>query len=785
MVAMDDKTTRRSAGFPSFMSAILIAKDRNFFNSFVEEFSYQAMLFDHSVLEKQTSLPQVHFLNCLREVFLNSQLRDWSVLWLEKGLTLASNCVVSSIWAIRNCGLMLLRAVISRLSRGKKSQKISSPALYEEDSRIPVEQSSKITEVALQLLIPELGDNSYLTKGNSSSSNPIARLHASNSHITSKMPLTKFDQDPETLCMAMDLIGRISFKKEEEAVSIQSLLASLLAHKAWLVRDQAARTYSRLVDEASSISPLLSNLRACKSSIDQNEIHGRLLCTRYILSRSCLQGNKQDVNFIMLEIESSLRSLGSDLSRNETHPAVQAAFLDILNDCLKSVLAIGSQSATSGAFNDLIGISQSFAARIRWRNSFSLLLRSTTLNRWLLLLLTSHDSQKLFEMPQTTWVPDLEDVATVDPDALRYSLMELSNIELVDYNSKFASTYLHLASLRHGRSEDVIALAARRFADLIGSSAEDNKQMSRSLGLPELFDWLDTHDSGLQKSRNRWTAILCLRAALIKLDSLNTISRPCSFQTCRFCRYLEHLRCALNDEIDLPTRLAGLESLTYLEHILANELASLPGKHRGPVIVALYDLLSDDDEEIRERAASTASAIYSKAVNLTTRRQPLTAAAVGPSLLLQIAATYDDGELCQVGIQRLFIPSFQQAIESTRNEHKDVLFEEEKQNLYRDDVQEARVWAAALITMSPPPLMAYQVAISEGLAYLLDCNTLTAKPLRTNTEIFVLCIRLVLSAEVLLIWQGETETARLLGDVKIFLSDRWILPEIDDLRIMT
>ena len=62
-----------------------------------------------------TSTPQVHAINCIKDVLKNSRLGEASEPHVPAALRLAADALQSDAWAVRNCGLMLFRAIIDRL----------------------------------------------------------------------------------------------------------------------------------------------------------------------------------------------------------------------------------------------------------------------------------------------------------------------------------------------------------------------------------------------------------------------------------------------------------------------------------------------------------------------------------------------------------------------------------------------------------------------------------------------------------------------------------------------
>lgn len=812
MVRMDDKITRRSAGFPAFVSAILIAKDEGFFKEVMGDFSHQALQFDRKVSgDQRASLPQVHYLNCLREVYLTSQLRQWSTHWLETGLNLASKCIVSEIWAIRNCGLMLLKAITDRLSRPRRSHHAHDSGSYEEESDIPMERSFTVGILVLRLLTQEVEDTSNQPWDALPRPEMFKRFLASKAEMHRRRPKESLNTDPETLCLSLNIIGRITFEPED-AIMVQTLISRSFAYKDWLVRDLAARTYSKIANTTVTPEghPIGQLALACNDSSDANEVHGILLATRYIFRKCSLRCNHHELRLVIQQIRGALLELSLRLFNHGAHPAVHGAFLDLVNDYLKLTMFDHEKAAflSDNAFGDVIQLTLSMTLPMQQSKTFSLLLRATSLTRWLLFLLKRTYENSSPEMSQAFHGIHPDALTCVDPDAVRYTILELSDIHVKAPETSMALILLHLASVRNVESLDVQALAIRRLAALLGSMSNSDSGDLQAETFSEIRDFVQANNLTSHQPRELWTAHICLQAAVFKHDQVTKTLLACTPKECRFCTYSSHLRDAIDDEIDLPTRQAGLESLTYLEHALASNIHSLPSNHRTSTILALYDLLTDDDEDIRDGAASIASTIYSHSQTTTTTTTdpsssstaaaatqplPLTAAAVAPKLLLCLARQHHDSELRQTAIQRLFVvPSFERAVETVaRARQRNALFEEEKQNLYRDEVGEARVWAEVLVATSSPPPLAPPTSLSEstraaiaGLAYLLEHKGLVVGTLRIDPEILVLCIRLIFMSEVLVRWRGggkeeeeeDGELRRLLRETREMLGKRWVLP---------
>jgi len=193
---------------------------------------------------------------------------------------------------------------------------------------------------------------------------------------------------------------------------------------------------------------------------------------------------------------------------------------------------------------------------------------------------------------------------------------------------------------------------------------------------------------------------------------------------------------------------------------------------RGLVLgfaIVLYDMLNDDDNEIRDEAAAVASRLL-RAQGVASARQSAVPMITIQRLGRFFAKQYtDSAHLCREALRRLtashgvsFPPPFEQALAEARNEAT-ALFVQEKQNLYKDDALDATFWARVLRALSPRaarPKDVKQVTqwVLDGLATLTETARLErdgSLGWTTKAEVFILGIRVLCAADVLLAWNFE------------------------------
>lgn len=130
-------------------------------------------------------------------------------------------------------------------------------------------------------------------------------------------------------------------------------------------------------------------------------------------------------------------------------------------------------------------------------------------------------------------------------------------------------------------------------------------------------------------------------------------------------------------------------------------------------------MLNDDDEDVREIAASAASAILSSEGTLSSVLMNQSPLAASEKLAIFLGDNFRDERLFHIAaLKRIWFSStstrenwnFEQEItkcsvkvllESLQRD-SNALFEEERQNLYIDDIREAEIWSRILKITRPP-----------------------------------------------------------------------------------
>lgn len=257
-------TTRRSAGIPAMMTGVLSANASSpSFEQVMVKLMEIASLEAHVSKTDGTNLPQVHAFNCLKDIFKSSYLTavgNKSEKYLLQCLELAANGLKSELWAIRNCGLILLRSLIDCLFGSHESKATMEAGWDGKANRIAYHRYPSLPKVLLNLLM---------------SGHEIMAPTAMGSAAA------------ESVFPALDIIRRAG-PPELLRDELQLHITRYLASPVWHVREIAARTlcscllHDKWLDAiaalaAESVQPANINF--------QNYVHGVLLSLKFVIER--------------------------------------------------------------------------------------------------------------------------------------------------------------------------------------------------------------------------------------------------------------------------------------------------------------------------------------------------------------------------------------------------------------------------------------------------------------------------------------------------------------------
>ncbi|KAH3671385.1 hypothetical protein WICMUC_004682 [Wickerhamomyces mucosus] len=224
--------TRRSGGLPFLITAI-VTVERGLLD---HAFNLLLAIAKTPVNEKDDSekmdIPQVHAFNCMKNLFIESQLSQSCAPFIYRALELSLSTFSSKIWSVRNCSIMLFTALQNRLFARKKIS-----------ARVFFSRFKGIKEILINILKTSIVD------GNLEPLFPVLTV------------LSKLEATP-------GYDGLEDFKP---------LIRKCLETKYWKIRESASRALPSLITDTEQESKVLISSSSLK---DQNALHGYLLALK-------------------------------------------------------------------------------------------------------------------------------------------------------------------------------------------------------------------------------------------------------------------------------------------------------------------------------------------------------------------------------------------------------------------------------------------------------------------------------------------------------------------------
>ncbi|KAL8420035.1 hypothetical protein RB594_002984 [Gaeumannomyces avenae] len=249
-------TTRRSAGIPALMTGILAANaTRPSFDEVINKLGEIAQRPARAAETDGSNLPQVHALNCVKDVFKSSLLSMRAERYLPTFLQVAASSLRSELWAIRNCGLLLLRSVIDCLLGNSDSKALLESGWDGRTIRISYVKYPTLPTILIGLL--QSGQGAHDTESQRRAA--------------------------ESVFPALDIIRRAGppdSHRDQLYVCVSEYLASHL----WHVREIAARTLSSFLVSMDWLTEIQGLLE--KSQNSANRLHGTLLTIKFLMEKS-------------------------------------------------------------------------------------------------------------------------------------------------------------------------------------------------------------------------------------------------------------------------------------------------------------------------------------------------------------------------------------------------------------------------------------------------------------------------------------------------------------------
>ncbi|GIZ45496.1 hypothetical protein CKM354_000865900 [Cercospora kikuchii] len=721
--------TRRSAGLPSLLCGILGAdRSGKLIARAVADLETIARLEVDAASAEEGSLAQVHAMNCFKDVLKNSRLAEQSEPFLAKALQLSADALRSDAWAIRNCGLMLFRAVIDRLLG-------TSDAHFDDDAatqkRISTEAYPQLLDVVLSLLKAPADGTTTRFEGVF----PALQL----------LQLTRIPAD------------RLS----ETCDAVEALTAS----PSWHVRDKAARTLASLT----TLSDLVLHLDEVLSqgALQENRSHGLQLVTKYTVLRTASAivrpgGGEVDTSTAFYDCSCLATSIGRIHSLAKS-PVTKAASLDVVRACSDLLVSINATTRQEHDHSSLIMALDAVDATDK--NAIETLRH----------ILTDVLDGPALAVLRQAWSRLVAHYLMADTKTNGEPLAHCYTT-IVELLQRDQGAVLHFLQALHParvcNNTPMSAFVTKVCAYIMSS---DSDMDLRCVALKTVIDLAEyagntvrlgiCRDSFLLDSNpNQHYADQMLRIDTLQMDGL--VARQEEFDgdlIQDISGWADACVAAINGH-GIYTREAAAEALgqvTKLWQYISTEPKLADSFLQ--LCLAVYDLLNDDDEDIRLLASEIITQILAAGPTRAPAFEPIVASQ--RLLAFCIGRWPDSPGFVAHAFQRAFdianaetVPrSVARQLEAS-TQNNTALFAEEKQNLYIDEAKEVRVWSQVLQKLS---VQSIDKALIAKLATWVDegLNALTAHSesnadgalgwTTTEPEIYVLGLQVVYAVELL------------------------------------
>ncbi|KAI2630954.1 hypothetical protein GGR54DRAFT_584917 [Hypoxylon sp. NC1633] len=700
-------TTRRSAGIPALIVGILSSNsDRPSFEDVIHRLR---SIGSRPAVVSETdgsNLPQVHALNCIKDIFKSSYLSKRAEPYLTDCLQLAADSLKSEIWAIRNCGLLLLRSLIDCLF-GTSESKISIEAGWDGRTvKIPYHKFKALPALLVNLL--EMGQQS---KG-----------------------VLIGSQTAESVFPALDIIRRAG-PPEEVRDKLYDIIAWYLGSHIWHVREIAARTLCSFLLKPGWLQSIADLLAA--SGTSANQLHGALLTLKFLLERlaevmpeQLSDRDVRAVHTLLIKLPSTNYCLG-------TCSEARAVYIEII--CFL---------AQSGRPENPSGIEladEPLDLPVEWSlESSTRLDRSAAPLALLDIRLGQAEVRHALKgsiIGQGNALGDILTTSLKDDINVACSIIEnmpsANSLESDAAGASLVETYIQICLETDAPEPRTIALenlAALMDIMLCDKSERGPGHLPTNKVIEQL--WADLHRKPTNPSLS--DAIIRISGPLLAILA----SRPGDVPRDDMEQWLRSWGAMMTDagkaDRTFDTRIAAVSAMgsfsasarsTFVctPDVTETETANADPAHL-PWLLALYDTLKDDDDEIRAAAASATSPILSnqRLVSVEAGQRLLqwllgrysTVAEFGahaacrmighvpsPLSLTSPASpqdpSHDQSASATALLLRDWVPAETQLAQAMRFD--DSLFVVEEQNLYVDEVREARRWRDVFLALTPTP----------------------------------------------------------------------------------
>ncbi|CAK7270737.1 hypothetical protein SEPCBS57363_004254 [Sporothrix epigloea] len=724
-------TTRRSAGIPALFSGILASSNTSqpaFFDEAILSvcaIAQEPVDFDGRAADG-SRLPQVHALNCLRDVFRSSLLSKRAEKLLPECLQLAANSLQSEAWAIRNCGLLFLRSLIDCLFGTGESKASLESGWDGRTIRISYNKYPTLPSVLLSLLRTDA------TPDDAASASDRGHLQIRSQQAAA-----------ESVFPALDIIRRAG-PPESHYTELYNAVVSYLGSHLWHVREMAARTVCSFLVVNSKWAAAIQRLFLDKFALSSsNRWHGLLMTVRFVLERvASISGDSLAENLPPL-----ISLLDALAKRNDGFgacPEVRAAYLEARITITQLALQFDVQ------IGEIIASPISAKECDSFVPSALLKTQSVLQANYTAFAQANHAGLKAL----------ITSVAVSDPDtgcrlleAIQSSWFAKKN-RTVHSASWLTSVYIGVC-LEIATAQEVRAVALSNLAHVLDYMllAKDT-DISHLPSDDELARVWDAISQGAICPTLSWAinrASGTLLAASVRLGS-KTASSLC------IATWLAMIKTSIESAQTFDTRMAATEALRSFASATASPFSPLLTKEDSlSLALCLYDALDDDDDEIRDVAAGAAGAFLGTPLipGEASRHLQLWMSAHGRNISLSAAMSLQAAARMEGQNVDSPVSAWPPAATLLAQALKfdDALFLVEEHNLYLDEVREAERWAIVLESGSKVEDLALWLASGmDALVTHIQSPDGNDGPLGWTAapRVFAVCARLIIGARAVL-----------------------------------
>ncbi|CUM45525.1 uncharacterized protein AC631_03396 [Debaryomyces fabryi] len=679
--------SRRSGGLPYLITAILTAEkscNKAKEHKDLIDYTFQELIsiakeeYIQNADEKM-DIPQVHSFNCMKHIFIDSQLSSLCTPYVNQVLTLSLTNFYNPTWAIRNCAVMLFTALQNRLFG-----------------------TSKLGE-----LLPCISSRLFFAKYNGIEDILFQNLVDSSSTIDQD---TKFN----VIFPILTILSRLENTStiDPKLQRFETLLIKCLHHKYWKVREMAAKSLAAIILPNNLIPTIRILLKNCHELRgDFNSIHGNLLSILEIIKR--IESKLPDYKLKEVEANHILDYTLSFLTENEMFSwSTAKCFIEIVNCILKNNFEIELEDM----FLNIIG---NFIIRNLTTDIFD-----TTLNGARQLLLSSMIELLLSQYLKIGRTEDMIDliricllsknVYEVQLTAIRFCDSHINHIIEMDRKNYYIAILEELWGLVkddscwsfvRANALELIRIVTSRGEELDKADLRSKIEILLSFTLKEYSE--DSNSKALE-------ALGPLIGQISNCANFNDIANV--------QRFLDLANEFAVDERPAVVRLSSVHAI--IAFVTTAVKKKEYGRYVAQGVFMLYLALYDDDVDIRYESAKYLSHFF----GFDFTKVPMAITSVfGFNFLAKFGANISEPILIDHFINSK--PQLRWKLSQADAQTEDSLFDVESLNLYRNDIQTHQTAAYMLIACNlKKPLdngSIYQLTkkVNEDLDYIIEFVT--------------------------------------------------------------